>query len=133
LSRTQGFLLAGRPVDLFELVNHPWALPPSNQRWRQQLEEQFFGRGLSPPKPTVVSNSSTFLRGLLRGGDYLSFLPRQLIGEDESLVALDVELTPFEPEISVTYKERSLNEPTVLEVIQVLRGVASELTATPAE
>ena len=120
--------LAGRAVDLFELINFPWALPPSNQRWRQQLEEQFFSRGLSPPKPAVVSNSSTFLRGLLRGGEYLSFLPRQLVGQDEALVALDVELTQFEPEISVTYKERSLNEPAVLEVIQVLRGVAGELS-----
>jgi DNA-binding transcriptional LysR family regulator len=119
--------LVGRPVELHELITYPWALPPSNQRWRQQLEEQFFERGLSPPKPAVVSNSSTFLRSLLKGGEYLSFLPRQLIGQDESLATIQVELSPFEPETSVTFKERSLNEPTVLEVIQVLRSVASEM------
>lgn len=122
--------LVGRAVELHELINYPWALPPSNQRWRQQLEEQFFARGISPPKPAVVSNSSTFLRALLKDSEFLSFLPRQLIGENEGLVALQVELNPFESETSVTFKERSLNEPAVLEVVHLLRSVASEIGGT---
>lgn len=123
--------LQGRSVEIHELVECPWALPPSNQRWRQQLEEQFFSCGISPPKPAVVSNSSTFLLSLLKGGDFLSFLPRQLVGDDVALAPLDVELTRFEPEISATYKERSLKEPAVLEVLQLLRSVAGELGAPP--
>lgn len=124
-----GHPLQGRSVELHELVDCPWALPPSNQRWRQQLEEQFFSRGISPPKPAVVSNSSTFLLNLLKSGDYISFLPRQLVGEDAGLTSLDAELTRFEPEISVTYRDRSLREPAVLEVLQLLRSVAGELGA----
>jgi len=123
--------LAGRRLQMHELLTHPWAMPPSTQRWRQHLEERFFARGLSPPKPAVVSNSSTFLLALLHRGDYLSFLPGQLSGQDAGLVAINVDLEPFDAEISMTYKERSLADPSCVEVIQVLRTIGSEAGRSP--
>lgn len=124
-ARSDHPLATGRH-EMHELLAHPWAMPPSTQRWRQQLEEQFFARGISPPKPAVVSNSSTFLRALLHRGDYLSFLPRQLSIAEPGLVAIDVDLESFDADISMTYKERSLADPNCVEVIQVLRTIGWE-------
>ncbi len=122
-----GHPLVGRRIEPFELIEARWVSPPASQRWRQQMEEQFFALGLSPPKPLVVSNSATFLKALLRGGDYLAMLPSHLISEEDGLVPLDVALEPLRPEITLTYKARSLTDPAVLEVVQTLRAVAAEM------
>lgn len=119
--------LAGRPVPAVELLRHPWALPPATQRWRQLLDEAFYTQGLSPPKPGVTSNSATYLLALMRRSDCLSFLPRQTIVGEAGLTTINVEDLPaFEPDVSMTYRDRSLNNPAKMEVIQVLRAVAGE-------
>jgi DNA-binding transcriptional LysR family regulator len=118
--------LAGREVPLAELLQHPWALPPATQRWRQQFDELFFSEGLSPPKPSVTSNSASYLKGVIRRGDYLSFLPRLLVEGDDGLAQISTTVPTFRPEVSITYKERRLSDPAVTEVVQVLRAVAAE-------
>jgi DNA-binding transcriptional LysR family regulator len=124
-----GHPLAGRRLELTEIVDQPWALPPSSQRWRQQFDEYFFAHGLSPPKPAIVSNSATYLKALMLSGDYLSFLPAQLVAGGGELLLLDVPLPAFTPDISLTYKERTLLNPACSEVADVLREVASTLRA----
>jgi len=123
----EGHPLAGRRVALTDLLAQPWALPPATQRWRQALDELFFAQGLSPPKPVVTSNSAGYLVALMRRSDFLSFLPRQLVGADGCLTPIEVDgLDRFEPDISITYKERTLADPAKMEVVQVLRAVAGE-------
>jgi DNA-binding transcriptional LysR family regulator len=124
-----GHPLCGRNVELADLLEHPWALPPSSQRWRQQLDEFFFAQGLSPPKPAVVSNSATYLMSLIRQGDYVSFLPAQLARSSDPLAAIDVLLSPLTADISLTYKQRTLLNTACMEVAEVIREVA---TAAPA-
>lgn len=119
--------LAGRSVSLTDLLRYPWALPPATQRWRQTLDELFYAQGLAPPKPTVTSNSATYLIALMRRSDCLSFLPRQTVVNEGGLTTIRVaDLPAFEPDVSMTYRERSLNNPAKMEVIQVLRAVAGE-------
>jgi DNA-binding transcriptional LysR family regulator len=119
--------LAGRPVEISDLLEYPWALPPSSQRWRQQLEEQFLTRGLNAPTPRAVSNSASYIKALLLQGEYLSFLPGLLV-RGSGLAALDVELPAFSADITLTYKERSLRETTVRAVADILREVGAEFS-----
>lgn len=119
--------LAGRAIALAELGGHAWALPPHDQKWRQQLDTLFCERGLTPPQAAVVSNSATYLKALMLQGGYLSFLPRQLAAAEEGLVAIAVDVPRLEPEVTLTYRERSLADPAVLEMVQALRAAAAEL------
>lgn len=122
--------LAGRPVPRNELLNYPWALPPASQKWRQALDDLFLQRGLEPPKPQVVSNSSSFLEALIRSSDSLSFLPRQLLDleTDNGLTTLDVEMERLEPEISMSFRERALLDTSICEVVQVLRSIGADFS-----
>lgn len=123
----EGHPLAAKAATLTDLLSHPWALPPATQRWRQTLDEAFYAQGLAPPRPIVTSNSAKYLAALMKRSDCLCFLPRQTIANETGLAVIEVaDLPAFEPEISMTYRERSLNNPAKMEVIQILRAVAGE-------
>lgn len=121
--------LAGETATLPDLLAYPWALPPANQRWRQEFDALFTAQGLAPPQPVATSNSASYLKALIRRGGYLSFLPSQLIGDaaEEGLVRIAVDAPAMRPEITLTTRDRALASPPVAELVQVLRRVASEL------
>jgi len=122
--------LVGMPISLTDLVEQNWVLPPATQQWRQLFEAAFFEQGLSAPRPTVTSNSAAFLKAMLTQSDAISFLPCQLMAGTPGLTVLEVEgLRTFEPEIGMTFRERSLGDPARMEVVQALRAVAAEIAA----
>lgn len=122
--------LVGRPVTLNDLLEQAWALPPPTQRWRQLFEAVFVDQGLVPPAATITSNSSAFLNAMLRNSDTVSFLPRQLTSGTQGLVVLDIEGMPrFDPEITMSYRERALSDPACMEVIHAFRAVTTEVLA----
>ena len=128
------FVRAGHPLagdgphPLTTLLAWPWALPPATQKWRQHFDAVFIEQGLSPPRPTVTSNSAGYLKALMRRGDHLSFLPAQLIdAEIDGLVALDIDAPRLAPEICMTFRERALLRAPVAELVQVLRAAGAEL------
>ena len=122
--------LQGRRVEASELLEHRWALPPSSQWWLQQLDDQFFTRGLSAPKPAVVTNSASYLKRLLVDQNYLSFLPTHLVAAD-GLSAIDVDFPVFTADVSLTYKERSLTDSACISVVELLRDAAARLSNPP--
>lgn len=124
--------LAGETAELPDLLVHPWALPPENQRWRQEFDSLFTAQGLEPPRPTATSNSASYLKALIRHGGYLSFLPRQLIGDpgEAGLAVVGVAGETMRPDITLTTRERALASPPVAELVQVLRAVAGGLAAS---
>lgn len=119
---------AGEPLSLELLSSQAWALPPATQKWRQHFDGLFVERGLAPPKPAVTSTSASFLKGLLREADYLSFLPRLLVeADDQILVPLPVAADWPQPDISMSFRERALLKAPVAELVQVLRASGQEL------
>lgn len=118
-----GHALAGRRAELAQLSEQVWALPPHDQRWRQAMDEAFHAAGVPPPRPRVVSNSGAFLVALIAGGEYLSYLPRQLV-ERAGLVAVETPLPDLRPEVTATYRERSLTNPAIREVVDAVRAAA---------
>jgi DNA-binding transcriptional LysR family regulator len=122
--------LLGRPVSLLDAAAQSWVLPPATQRWRQLFEAAFVEQGLSPPRPWLTSNSSAMLEAVMLRSDALSFLPCQLVSGVPGLAAMKIEgLSDFEPEVSMTFRERILADPTRAEVIQAIRTAAAEMAA----
>ena len=122
--------LAGKDrVELGDLLEYPWSLPPESQRWRQLLEETFLAQGLSPPVPAMVSNSAMFIRTVVAQGDYLSYLPLQSLPGDvrtKDLKALPCEALTRKIDVSVTYRERAVLSPAAQVTLSSLREVIAE-------
>ena len=84
-------------------------MPPAKQRWCEEFGALFCARGLEPPQPWATSNSASYLKALLRRGGYLSFPPRQTIGDpaEEGLVAITVDVPAMRPGIMLTTRDRA--------------------------
>lgn len=84
-----------RRIELDELVNEPWALPPDGSAVGAIIRDAFHARGLAPPAATVVMGSATTRSRLAATGRFLTVIPEfalMLPGRDASLKALPVEL-----------------------------------------
>lgn len=131
-----GHPLAGRGrVELGELLEYPWVLPPETQRWRQTLEETFLAAGLTPPAPAVSSNSASFIRMTLLDQKSLSYLPMQVMptrSQTTSLVAIDAPHLTREVEVTVTYRERARLTPAMQVLISALGEVSRKLGESAA-
>ena len=88
-------------------------MPPANQRWRHEFDALFTAQGIEPPQPVATSNSASYLKALLRRGGYLSFPPRQTIGDpaEEGLVAITVDVPAMRPGIMLTTRDRVAASP----------------------
>jgi DNA-binding transcriptional LysR family regulator len=90
---TQHRLVRRRNVELAELVNEAWALPPANTVAGAYVRNAFQRNNLPVPK-TIVSTYSTILRhNLVATGQYITVLPKsmvQVMAKSLSLVALRV-------------------------------------------
>lgn len=121
-----GHPLAGRSVALGELSAFPWALPPATQRWRQEFDAILSAAGLAPIRPSVASNSASYLVAVIQRGEHLSFLPARLAVE-AGLVALDVAMPALRPDVTMTFRERALLAAPVGALVEVLRALGREL------
>jgi DNA-binding transcriptional LysR family regulator len=108
-----------RKLDLAEIAQERWILPPLDILAGLILKEAFESRGLRVPEP-AVSTFSVFLRNHLASrGDYISVLPRSVLRLSAArygLKVLPVELSSFRPSpfAVVTLKNRTL--PPVVQV-----------------
>ncbi len=103
-----------RKLDLAELINEPWILPPENSLNSTVVREAFRASGLDPPKTSVVTFSVQLRASLLQSGQYVTVFPRSIMllhAEHMALKVLPVKLRqPGEwPVALVTLKDRTLN------------------------
>lgn len=124
--------LAERKPSLEDLLSYPWALPPRSQRWRMTLDEFFLSEGVTPPESKVSSNSASYLKSLILSGDYLSYLPYQLVRTPDQagrIVILEADVPKLEPPVTVTYREGAVGSPAVAYLIGILKAVGQEISA----
>jgi DNA-binding transcriptional LysR family regulator len=123
-----------RRIDLVELVNEPWIIPPSTTWSYKFLAEAFQARGLEMPKASLVTMSEPLRCNLLDGGSFITVLTNSwlcLQARRYSLKALAVELpTPAWPIAVLTLKNRTLS-PVVERFIECLRDVAKSFVIPP--
>jgi DNA-binding transcriptional LysR family regulator len=102
-----------RRVELAELINEPWVLPPMDTDVGPYIEEIFRESGLDVPQPSVVCASMHMNHALLATGRFLAIYPGSLLwfsGKRLSVKVLPVKLsvtsTPFG---IITLKDRMLS------------------------
>lgn len=73
-----------------DLLSYPWVLPErENVMWRR-LSEYFHEREMDPPSTTVQTGSASFMKAFVAASDFLTYLPRALIREEEACGRLAV-------------------------------------------
>ena len=64
-----------RRIELAELVNEPWVLPPPESALGSVVMEAFRASGLDYPRTTVISEPSEVRIALLATGRFISIFP----------------------------------------------------------
>lgn len=102
-----------RKIDLAELVNEPWVLPPPEGGSGLIAMEAFRASGLNDPRTTVVTMPVEMRISLLATGRFLSFFPHSVLSFPimrKELKALSVKQTFARlPVEIVTLKNRTLS------------------------
>jgi DNA-binding transcriptional LysR family regulator len=122
-----------RRIDLAELIDEPWILPPPRTWGHAYLEEAFRAQGLDVPKASLVSFSIDLRTRLLAAGPYITVFAtsvmRRLSADLRTVAKLPIDLSaPARPAAAlVTLKNRTLS-PLVEQFVKCVREAASQLT-----
>jgi DNA-binding transcriptional LysR family regulator len=122
-----------RRVDLAELINENWILPPPGTWDHAWVMEAFRAQGLGAPKSSFYTLSIGLRTRLLAAGPFLTILAdsvlRRFTAERCALTALPVELkAPSWSAVIVTLKNRTLS-PVVERFIPCTREIAKSFTS----
>lgn len=123
-----------RKINLGELLDEPWILPPRSSVAGTLVAEAFHAAGFAPPKSSVASDS-IILRNLLLGtGRYISVLPGSILHFAPQ--QLQVKILPIslpgmiQPTGLTTLKNRTLS-PVVERFIECARELAKSIARGP--
>jgi len=124
---------AGRDtIELAELVNERWVLPPPDSVIASVIANAFRASGLDVPGSAVVCNSLQLVNALLPTGRFLALLPHSLLHFSAArllIEALPVKLQAQPPPVGiVTLKNRTIS-PVAQLFIETARTVAAPLKA----
>lgn len=115
-----------RKVDLADLADEPWMLPPSDTWIYSYIAEAFEERGLKVPKPTLMTMSVPLRCHLLADGNWIAAFASSVLRLNASrygLKLLPVNIPhPPRPAIVMTPRKRTLN-PLVERFIECARAV----------
>ena len=114
-------------IDLAELVNEPWILPPPGTWYHAFVSKLFKERGLEAPKAGMVTHSLALRMRMLSEGPYITTFASSIMRLNAAryaLTALPVEIST--PRLSagiLTLKNRTLS-PVVDRFLDIARAVA---------
>lgn len=118
-----------RKVELAELVDEWWAMPPLDTEPGRFYAELFRAKGLDCPRARVVSFSIGTRASLLSTGRFITFLPLSALrfpARQTSIKALPIELPMIGPVGIATLKKRALS-PSAQLFIAGAREVAKQM------
>src|SRR5580692_4476379 len=100
-------------IELAELIDEPWILPPYNSVPGPFLRDIFQAHGLEPPKPSISTLSNQLSMTLIATGKFLGLLNRTVVastGAPVRLKILPVDILPHKITVDiVTIKNRTLS------------------------
>jgi DNA-binding transcriptional LysR family regulator len=100
-------------IELSELIDEPWILPPYNSVPGPFLRDIFQAQGLEPPKPSISTLSNQLTTTLIATGQFLGILNRTVVassGAPVRLKILPVDIPPHKITVDiVTIKNRTLS------------------------
>jgi len=119
-----------RKVELVDLIDEPWTLPPTASIAYSYMSKAFSAAGLAMPQATAVTFSLQFASSLLATGRYLGLVPGSMLrfsGKRLGLKVVPVELAVRPgPAGIVTLKNRTLS-PLAQLFIETAREIAKPL------
>jgi DNA-binding transcriptional LysR family regulator len=119
-----------RKIDLAELTEQTWILPPPGSPGHMDIAEAFGSRGLAMPKVAVMTTSVALRAQLIADGQYITTFNRSALllnALPYALKILPVELPlSRRPVVFVTLKNRTLS-PVVERFIEHVRDFAKTL------
>jgi DNA-binding transcriptional LysR family regulator len=124
-----------RKIDLAELADEPWMMPPADSWSYRILAEAFTERGMSPPKLALVAFSAPLRTYLLAHGPHLTALASSTVLLDENrrlLKILPVDLPARPWHIAVLRLANRTLSPVVDRFVECAREVARTIAAEPA-
>lgn len=99
-----------RQIELAELIQEPWTFPPAESVSEKSVREVFEASGVELPKAVVSAPSIHIHTRLVIESDFLSLLPRSVVGSINKMSALPVKLKGGEQSIGIiTLKHRALS------------------------
>jgi DNA-binding transcriptional LysR family regulator len=117
-----------RKVDLGDLVDEPWVLPPPECRTHIALMQTFRARGLKTPQVALLAYSIPLRMRLVASGPYVTVFPdsiRAFDGCASAIRILPIDLPPLPTVLAIiTLKNRKLN-PVAQRFIEHLRNCAT--------
>jgi DNA-binding transcriptional LysR family regulator len=123
-----------RKIDLAELVNEPWILPPYNSVPGPFIRDIFHAYGLEPPAPKISTLSNQLTTTLIATGRFFGLLNRTVVtssGASVGLKILPVDIPPHKITVDIiTIKARTLS-PLASAFIDCAREIAKPLKDMP--
>jgi len=117
-----------RNVDLAELIDEPWILPPPGTWYHAFVSRLFHARGLEVPKPSLVTHSIALRTKLLADGRHITTFASSVVRLNTDrypLMILPVELPAQRlPAGVLTLKKRTLS-PLVERFLGTAQAVAT--------
>ena len=123
-----------RTVDLADLVDEPWVLPPPDSLSHRIISEAFGSRGLHMPKVRLVTFSAHVRADMAASGGCVTTFPGSIVRFFSSrqlvkVLPVDLPVRPW-PLAIVTLKNRTLS-PVVERFIEHLRDFTRPMRAEP--
>jgi DNA-binding transcriptional LysR family regulator len=128
---TQNQWTRRRKIDIAELIDEPWVLPPPSSWNSMIVAEAFRARGLDLPQVSLISLSIHLRASLIATGPYITVLPNSVMRGNRlaaKILPVDLPIRPW-PVAVITLKNRMLNPPVQL-FIDHLRSFTKSLSAT---
>lgn len=129
LAGTSSPLTRRRKVELADLTEEPWTLPPPESLFGGVVQEVFRANGLNIPR-TVVTASLPMRCAMLATGRFLTMAPASIvqpIGKNAAVRALPIDLpSSIRPAAVITLKKRPLS-PVAELFVKCAREVAKPL------
>ena len=128
--RTGHPLARRRNLQLEDLVNEAWILPPNDSLVRPRMNAQFQEHGLPLPTNLVETSDMAVITGLLRAGDFIAPMPEELVRSYIDIgvltmlpLALGVRMDHF----GIVTRRNQVLSPGAEIVLKTIRETASRL------
>jgi DNA-binding transcriptional LysR family regulator len=108
-----------------DLVGQRWVLARRRELERRALDDLFLEAGFKPVEAEIETTSAVLLKTVVLQGDYLSFLPREMIHWEEQaglLSVLAVHAPPWERLVGITSRRRGTLTSAAKSLVAALRA-----------
>ena len=113
-----------------DLLGQRWVLARRRELERRALDDLFLDAGFKPVEAEIETTSAVLLKSVVMQGEYLSFLPRELIHWEEQaglLTVLPVDAPRWERQVGITSRRRGTLTSAAKALVGALRARSSAL------